>query len=317
MGAHVAGDCPQMDALVEEAALGVGAEIEALAVPGLKGVVLGGGYGRGEGGVRFAADGRADLSNDLDFYVVAEEGSSGADIAAIGLALAPVAGKWSARLGVSVDFSPAKTPWRIRHDQERLMVQELLRGFFDVAGEPGERMFEGVARLEPGKLPWTEAARLLMNRGAGLVLALEPERFGGGDFAARNIAKCVLGAGDARLVARGLYRWRAVERAEALGEPLYGAALEWKFRPVDRAVCGWEEARDAWLGALDEVRLAGGRMRPRAYCAARWIARRRTLGELATLGLDPVVRVLRRVERHVRAKRPVSPSLLRDWEVFN
>ena len=56
-----------------------------------------------------AAEGAAPrLSNDLDFYVVAEYGSSGADLAAIAAALRPVSKKWTARLGVDVDFSPPK-----------------------------------------------------------------------------------------------------------------------------------------------------------------------------------------------------------------
>ena len=66
MGVHVAGDSPAMDRHVAETIAAVGAEIDALAVPRLKGVVLGGGYGRGEGGVIVGADGRERLSNDLD-----------------------------------------------------------------------------------------------------------------------------------------------------------------------------------------------------------------------------------------------------------
>ena len=48
MGRHVAGEAPELDAMVDEALRGIGAEIDALRVPRLKGVVLGGGYGRGE-----------------------------------------------------------------------------------------------------------------------------------------------------------------------------------------------------------------------------------------------------------------------------
>ena len=130
-------DCPEADRLVDDAIRAIGAEIDALAIPRLLGVVLGGGYARGEGGV-FDAEGSAPrLSNDLDFYVVAEDGSSGAELAAIAAALRPVSEKWTARLGVDVDFSPPKPPWRIRHDEERLMIQELVHGYCDGAGRPG------------------------------------------------------------------------------------------------------------------------------------------------------------------------------------
>jgi len=42
MGRHVAGECPELEKLVEEAIAGVGSEIAALSVPRLWGVVLGG-----------------------------------------------------------------------------------------------------------------------------------------------------------------------------------------------------------------------------------------------------------------------------------
>ena len=52
MGVYVAGDAPAMDRRVSEAIKAIGGEIDSLRVPRLQGVVLGGGYGRGEGGVR-------------------------------------------------------------------------------------------------------------------------------------------------------------------------------------------------------------------------------------------------------------------------
>ena len=52
MGLYVAGEAPEMDRRVGEAIKAIGAEIDSLRVPRLQGVVLGGGYGRGEGGVR-------------------------------------------------------------------------------------------------------------------------------------------------------------------------------------------------------------------------------------------------------------------------
>ena len=342
-------DCPEADRLVDDALRAIGAEIDALRIPRLLGVVLGGGYARGEGGV-FDAEGAAPrLSNDLDFYVVAEDGSSGADLAAIAAALRPVSEKWTARLGVDVDFSPPKTPWRIAHDAERLMIQELLHGYCDVAGKPGSELFAGVARREPSALPAMEAVRLLVNRGAGLLLAAESGA--SPDFVARNINKAILGCGDARLIAEGRYRWRALDRADALADDLYRAAVQWKFRPRPEPPCDWEAARDAWLETVESVcsnvrkfkrsnvpspqvsspepsnlgtfepangaRSALSRRTPRA--AARWLVRRRSLGPapLRTLGLDPLVRILDAMRPLVRDRKPFPASLRRDWEVFN
>ena len=58
-------------------------------LPALAGVVLGGGYGRGEGGVKILPDGSRRLSNDIDFYAVTTENASGAEIAEIAAALEP------------------------------------------------------------------------------------------------------------------------------------------------------------------------------------------------------------------------------------
>ena len=92
MGVYVAGDAPAMDRRVSEAIKAIGGEIDSLRVPRLQGVVLGGGYGRGEGGVIGGA-----LSNDLDFFAVTEEGSSAAEIAVLVAALEPVSRRSSAR----------------------------------------------------------------------------------------------------------------------------------------------------------------------------------------------------------------------------
>jgi len=353
MGVYVAGDAPAMDRRVSEAIKAIGGEIDSLRVPRLQGVVLGGGYGRGEGGVRslefrvqsseFRVPGselgggevrvEEALSNDLDFFAVTEEGASAAEIAVLGAALEPVSRRWTERLGVDVDFT-VRTPWRLRHDQARVMIQELIHGYFDVAGKKGAEMFRGIEVRPPSAFPWSEAVRLLVNRGVGLLLANErmhPEaandqrpttndQLSMTNFILRNINKCVLGAGDARLIARGGYLWKAADRAAALGEPLYSAAVAWKFRPRKESVCSWDEAQAEWLKAVDEVMSAGrrtGAMRRTVYQAARWIGRRRTVGDLATLGYGAVVRILLKLTPVVRARAPLPPSLRRDWEIFN
>ena len=317
MGVYVAGDAPAMDRRVSEAIKAIGGEIDSLRVPRLQGVVLGGGYGRGEGGVFDLPDGGQRLSNDLDFFAVTEKGASAQDIRGIVDALAPVAEKWTAKLGIDVDFV-VRTPWRMRHDQERVMIQELMHGYFDVVGKTGEEMFVEIERRPPSAFPWSEAARLLMNRGVGLVLAAEPER--DRTFIVRNINKCVLGAGDAHLIARGAYAWRAEDRAAALGDGLYAAAVGWKFRPRAESVCDWETARARWLEAAEEAMEAGrrtGALRRSLYQAARWVVRRRTLGDLRTFGQVAAARLLRALTEVVRARGTMPPSLRRDWEVFN
>ena len=318
MGRYVAGEAPEMDRLVDETIKGIGAEIDSLGVPRLQGVVLGGGYGRGEGGVRRSEpEGESALSNDLDFFAVTEERTAAAEIAAIGAALEPVSRRWTDRLGIDVDFT-VRTPWRLRHDQTRVMIQELIHGYFDVAGKKGAEMFRGIENRPPSAFPWSEAVRLLVNRGVGLLLAAE--RRSTDDFVLRNINKCILGAGDALLIARGNYRWKAADRAAALGDSLYSAALDWKFRPQTRGVCDWETAQGVWLKAVEAVIAAGrrtGAMRRTPYQAVRWIVRRRTVGDWRTFGYGAVVRILLKLVGTVRNRHPLLPSLRRDWEIFN
>ena len=335
MGRHTAIDCPELDRLVDDACVAVGREVEAMHIPRLAGVVLGGGYGRGEGGVRETGDGTRTLFNDLDFFAITEDGVSAAELTAVVSALEPVSREWTGRLGVDVDFT-VRTPWRIKHDEDRLMIQELVRGYFDVAGQKGERLFAHIRLNDASKVPWMEAARLLMNRGMGLMLAMEgmgngewgigngEEGMGNGErergFVLRNINKCVLGAGDAKLVARHGYRWKAVEREEALGDALYRAAVEWKFRPREEAVCGWEAAQRCWREAFEAVMEAGraeGALSRSLWEGARWVVRRRALGPLSGLGRNCTVRVLEGVAECVRERRQPDDALMRDWRIFN
>ena len=317
MTRHVAIDAPELDALVEEAIAGIGADVAAKRVPGLRGVVLGGGYARGEGGAIDAGGGRLALSNDLDFHVIARDDASPAVLRAIDEALAPVSRRWSARLGVDADFSPAKTVARMKRDEARIMVQELVRGYEDCAGEKGETMFAEISRIPLSRVPWTEAVRLVANRGFGLLLARESA-----DplFVARNVAKCVLSCGDAMLVLRGAYCYSVRDRAQADGSPEYAAAMQWKFRPLAEPPVPWEKAREILLrtaGAVFEQGRRSGEDRLSLRQTARWLARRRTLGPPATLGRDCTVRLAREVVRHVERGLPVSPALRADWQIFN
>ena len=108
---------PKADQLVQETIRAIGAEVDSLSIPGLMGVVLGGGYGRGEGGVVETDDDGVKLFNDLDFFVMAVSEATAADIARIGEALKPISQKWTRKLDIEVDFSPAKPLWRLKHDR--------------------------------------------------------------------------------------------------------------------------------------------------------------------------------------------------------
>ncbi len=316
MGRYVAGDSPEMDRKVREAIKGIGGDIEALRQPKLLGVVLCGGYGRGEGGVAELARGKRRLSDSFEFCAVARDGAGRRDLAAIQAALVPVSVRWRDVLGVSMDFGRVRTLRSIRRRQDSVTVQNLLHGYCDVAGMKGAEMFRDIAVRQPSELQWIEAVRTLVNCGVGLVFTVESDAKG---FVLRNVNRCVLGAGDALLIARGQYAWKVTDRAAALCDPRYTAAMECNFRPVGKTVCGRDEARKMWFAAVDEVLEAGrkgGAMKRSFGQAVRWLLRRRTVGDRKTLGYDPVLRMLLELVGVVRAERTMPPSLRRDWEIF-
>ena len=340
------------DAALRAALPEIVAAVRGCALPGFAGLVLGGGYGRGEGGATAAHR----LYNDLDLFVFLD--APEAAFPSFAQRLAPVAAAFTARLGVDVDFT-LRTASRLRHDGRRLMVQELLRGH--VALDPADfdlAAWSGVRPRAAADLPAGEAARLVMNRGMGLEFARRRLAANGGRadaFVLRNLNKAVLGAGDARLIAEGRYAWRLDAREAALGDAAYARACAFKRRPTDDAAatsaalpcaadaaatsaalpptddaaatsaalpCAalpptWDEAFAAWRAAAAALFARRGReLRRRSpYQLARWIARRRTLGALATLGQDCTVRVLERIRATLADGVP--PDVERDWEVFN
>lgn len=198
----------------------------------IRAVLLGGGYGRGEGGA--TADG--ELSNDLDFFVVPQSGARRLDAEFWERIAEPL----RRDLGIDVDFYAVPDSRWLAKNAETLMVRELAAGHEIVFGDASVE-----ADLPPqpwSDIPRDEGARLFLNRGAGLLLArLEtqkntPDRL----FIFRNIIKSALGCGDAILIARHAYRRTGTERAEALAQisvpdgltEKYRAALAWKYRPA-------------------------------------------------------------------------------------
>ena len=98
---------PEVEALLERVVPAIGADVLALGIPELAGVCLGGGYGRGEGGVCAGPDGVPRLFNDLDFFVFSS-GAGRRRKREIDRAVEPVARRWTRALGIDVDFGPVK-----------------------------------------------------------------------------------------------------------------------------------------------------------------------------------------------------------------
>ena len=196
-------------------------------------VMLGGSYGRGDGGVRLDRE-NGILYNDLDFFVFAREKSADAQVQ-----LKEIAQKYEHELKVDVDFSAVMTVNDIKKNASRLMMQELKRGCRLVCGE--DLLAEYLPEIPAESLPFSEACRLLVNRGMGLLFAGEKivNNSDDTDFILRNIYKAILGAGDAMLIAENMYRWEIAGRLELIEKSkmpdiyreLYREAVEFKRAP--------------------------------------------------------------------------------------
>ena len=207
---------PEVEALLERVVPAIGADVLALGIPELAGVCLGGGYGRGEGGVCAGPDGVPRLFNDLDFFVFSS-GAGRRRKREIDRAVEPVARRWTRALGIDVDFGPVKNTGDLGRVSHTLMFQELKHGYWQVCGEAD--VLAALPALRESELPPLEGARLLLNRGMGLLMAAERVRDGAEDagFVLRNLNKAVLGGAEAQLICAHRYRWRARERLEAFG----------------------------------------------------------------------------------------------------
>lgn len=187
-------------------------------VPGrkLQAVALGGGYGRGEGGVLKSAQG--DLPyNDLEFYVFLR-GIHFLNERKYRDNFHHLAEELSAEAGVEVEFKLTSAK-KFQRNPSTMFFYDLTMGHRLLLGD--DSFFAQSRHRDAEKIPISEAIRLLMNRCSGLLFAqerLSRERFTpeDADFVARNQAKAQLGFGDTMLTALGQYHWSCRERKKRL-----------------------------------------------------------------------------------------------------
>jgi hypothetical protein len=183
----------------------------------LEALVLGGGYGRGQGGVLKTERGDQPY-NDLEFYVflhgnrVWNERKFSASLHALGESLSPQA-------GLHVEFK-VESLERLRRNPVTMFSYDLISGHRVVF--PARFIFSGCEHhLASEKISLSEATRLLFNRCTGLLLAKEmlvktELTAGQSDFVGRNLAKAQLALGDVVLTAAGQYHWSCTERHDRL-----------------------------------------------------------------------------------------------------
>lgn len=209
-------------------------------------ILLGGGYGRGEGGVLRALDGDQPY-NDLEFYVILR-GSDLLNQRRFGHSIHEWSEEMSRRAGIEVEFKLISRR-KLERSPVTMFYYDLVLGHRLIAGSESVLANCGHHRAAH-RIPLFEATRLLMNRCSGLLFASEklahdPFTTEDADFTGRNLAKAKLAFGDAVLAMHGQYHFSCIERHKRLRKlppdrslpnfesllPLHEQGVEFKLHP--------------------------------------------------------------------------------------
>ena len=183
----------------------------------LEGLLLAGGYGRGEGGVLHTAEGDRPY-NDLEFYVFIK-GSTILNERRYRQALIELGERLSPSAGLDVEFKIYSLS-KLRGESPGMFSYDLVVRHHWLIGD--DSLLAGCEHHKAEKaIPLHEATRLLFNRATGLLFAKERLHRAefteeDADFVGRNLAKAQLGIGDALLAANGRYHWSVRKRHRRL-----------------------------------------------------------------------------------------------------
>lgn len=198
-------------------------------------LILGGSYGRGEGGVARRADGQPCFYNDLDYFVFTPQPRD--------RGLQQAVHEWERReteqMGVEVEAKCLSLS-QLRDGLDSIMFFDLVLGHRVVLG-PEDFLQPYRTQLSPQQIAPLEATRLLWNRGSGLLFArLDLAQGIHLEQVHRNQNKLELALGDALLALRGRYqptvRARQIELERLAGvdpelQARYAQAVAFKLAP--------------------------------------------------------------------------------------
>lgn len=210
-------------------------------------LALGGGYGRGEGGVLQTPSGDKPY-NDLEFYIL----HNSSDLVTEKLyhsKIHRIAEELTAHAGIEVEFKLLAQS-KLERSPVSMFYYDLITGHRLVHGKDSWISHCDQHR-SAHRIPLHEATRLLMNRCSGLLysqekLSRQPFTPDGSDFIGRNLAKAKLALGDVFLTMRGQYHWSCRERHKRLRKleadgalqnfsslvPLHAQGVDFKLHPI-------------------------------------------------------------------------------------
>ena len=211
----------------------------------IKAIILGGGYGRGEGGV-FIEDGNEKLFNDYDYFVFTKNQKNRTSLHR---SIQPISHKLTEKIGIDVDFSYPYPISILPKVPFYLFWLDLKFGYYTLYGK--ENLLQAMPNFKYEELPAMEAAKLLLNRGTGLLLAenrINSERITSNEeneFIYRNLMKAVMACGDAYLIIHNIYHPSYLNRKELILQlkkevekihegfsKNYTDAIDYKLKPI-------------------------------------------------------------------------------------
>lgn len=237
-------------------------------------VLLGGGYGRGEGGVLRSPTGDRPY-NDLEFYV-AIRGNRHVNEARFHRRL-EVLGEILTQLSdVEIEFKITSLA-ELAAQPVSMFTYDLFSGHRAWSNAPLPSRSSGEAHRLAGSIPTSEATRLLMNRCSGLLfaraeLARVPLTPIAADFVRRNIAKVQLACGDAVLTSRGRYDWSCRERHRRLAQLAADEPSPWLDAVLCHHATGVEFKLHPTSGALPPTALTTLHQEVTALARQTWLS---------------------------------------------
>ena len=206
-------------------------------------VVLGGGYGRGEGGI-LQTENSSKLYNDLDFFVLAYNDVSDSQLSEVDFFFSTLSKELEKLVEIDVDFSKAvKVVYAAEH-LDIMAWKEMALGANVIFGDKQKFGEIFISKANNKSIVASEMMKLAMNRISGLVFAFENLQTSqtltntDNDFIARNINKAILATGDIYLASNNTLPLLVAERLsliEKLGKTQiaqnYKLAVEFKAFP--------------------------------------------------------------------------------------
>ncbi len=237
----------------------------------LEAVLLGGGYGRGEGGVLRGPAGDRPY-NDLEFYVAIEGNRHFSDLRyrrrldVLGEILTHLA-------DVEIEFKITSTA-ELAAQPVSMFTYDLIVGHRLWSHTPLPLRCDRHRAAE--SIPSEEATRLLMNRCSGLLLARAelahtPFTPAAADFVRRNLAKVQLACGDAVLTARGYYHWSCRERHHRLEQLAVSEPSPWLDAVLRHHAVGVEFKLHPTTGELSHEALVALHCEVSALAQRSWL----------------------------------------------